>query len=380
MKIGITILFISLLFGQVGAFMPAPGVAFYAHDVVVCILLAIGVVHMLKKRRLIVPRLFWPIVSFGIVGSVSLLFVLLRFAPWQVGQGSLYLVRWIFYSLVYMGVVQMPTMSAFLLRGLYITGSAFSVIGLLQYVLYPNLRNLWYLGWDPHYYRLFGTFLDPNFAGLFILLTFLLGCVRPVFGKWRWVAQGINLVALYLTYSRGSYVAILVAGLVWIAVSKRWNILWYLMAAVALIILIPRPGGDTLRLLRVDSTVSRVNNWQDTLQLIQRSPIVGHGFNTLRFIERKGILQRPGDPLSRAAAGVDNSFLFLLATTGVIGLGIYCWLLWKGRGMTRASHAAILAAIVVHSQFINSLFYPWIMLWIWIYLGATENLRKNREK
>ncbi len=369
-----------MLLGQIGGFMPVGGVVVYLHDVVVFVLLVTGLVRVLVKKKFVNPRLLWPIISFGAIALISLLLALLQFTPAQVGQGSLYLVRWVGYALIYILIVQAPAKGKFLLRGLYITGSIFSLVGLVQYILYPNLRNLWYLGWDPHFFRLFSTFLDPNFAGLFIVLTFLLGCTRLVPASWTWILQGINLLALYLTYSRGSYLAILAAGLVWIVIEKKWRTLWFVVTAVLFIVFVPRPGGDTLRLLRVDSTVSRVANWQETIQLIQRSPIVGHGFNTLRFIERKSILQAPGDPVSKAAAGVDNSFLFLMATVGSIGVCMYIWLLWATVGITRASHLAILTAVIVHSQFINSLFYPWIMLWLWIYWGAGETLRKKGKK
>ena len=127
---------------------------------------------------------------------------------------------------------------------------------------------------------------------------------------------------------------------------------------IAVILFIPRPGGDTLRLTRQDSTISRVENWQESLTLAGKSPIVGLGFNTLRSVR--------GDPVSKAASGVDNSFLFLLVTTGIVGLVTYMVLLW------RMDNIAILTAVIVHSQFINSLFYPWIMLWLWIYLAASE--------
>lgn len=351
MKLGFILLFVSLLIGQLGAISLAPGVVIYFHDIVLFILFCFG---FATKKAFVRPKLLRPIVFFAGVGLVSLLVNFSRFTPWQVGLSSLYLVRWAGYALIYLMIVQIPKIRTFLLRGLYVTGTVFSLLGLVQFVLYPSLRNLWYLGWDPHYYRLFSTFLDPNFAGLFIVLTFLLG-VRL---RNNWIFQGVNLLALYLTYSRSSYLALLVAGIVWIIKEKKWKALWVVALIVSLVIFIPRPGGDTLRLLREDSTISRVENWQESLQLAGKSPIIGLGFNTLPSLH--------GNPVSKAAAGVDNSFLFLLATTGIVGLGMHIVLLWRMRNI------AILSAVIVHSQFINSLFYPWIMLWLWIYLGARE--------
>jgi O-antigen ligase len=367
-----------LLLGQLGGIMLAPGVAVYVHDIVVGVMIVWGIVRAIRTKRFVVPILTRSIVAFAAVGVCSLLVSLVYLQSWQVVQGSLYLWRWIAYACVYVCIVQEKQGSMMLLRGLYVSGSIFSVLGLVQYVLYPNLRNLWYLGWDPHYFRLFSTFLDPNFAGLFILLTILLGIVLSWPKRWYWVLQCINLVALYLTYSRSSYLAFVVAIIVWIIFSKQWRWSIVLCAAIAAILFIPTPGGETLRLLRVDSTLSRIANWYEAVQLIQRSPVLGHGFNTLRFVQPGNSVLVPNTPLSRAAAGVDNSVLFLLTTTGFIGIVVYLLLLYRMQGISRASHIAILTAILVHSQFINSLFYPWIMLWIWIYAGAAE--LKNRKK
>ena len=51
-----------------------------------------------------------------------------------------------------------------------ISGSLIVLLGFIQLMFYPALRNLYYLGWDEHLYRMFSTFLDPNFAGAFFVL------------------------------------------------------------------------------------------------------------------------------------------------------------------------------------------------------------------
>lgn len=363
MKTGYIILLVALLFGQLAGVTILPGVVMYVHDMVLLVLLSI---RFWKIKHFVRPRLFGPIVLFSVVGLLSLFFALFKFTPWQVGQGSLYLLRWIAYASVYMILAQETTQGLFFLRGLFFTGSAFSVLGLLQYILYPNLRNLWYLGWDPHYFRLFSTFLDPNYAGLFIVLTIFLGLH---INKRLWPVQIINLLALYLTYSRGSYLAFASGVVIWIVMKKQWKWLFGL-PVFAVLILLPKPGGDTLRLTRVDSTVSRVENWQEATKLCMKSPLIGYGFNTLRFIPRTG----ETEITSHAAAGVDNSFLFLLVTTGFVGLVSYLWLLWSMRSSSPLYWAAMTTTLV-HSMFTNSLFYPWILLWWWIIAGTSRSSR-----
>lgn len=389
MKTGFIILLITLVFGQLSAFVPTPGVVIYLHDIVLVALLCVGFVRKKPWRK---PALFWPIVSFIVIGLVSLQINFTRFTPWQIGQGSLYLVRWIAYALLYVLIVQQSGLRIFLLSGLYVTGSVFSFLGLIQFALYPSLRNLSYLGWDPHYFRLFSTFLDPNYAGIFITLTIFLGLsihhqVKSDTSRMHehgrydisfrevlwWVALVVNATALYLTYSRGGYLAFVVGFAVWTLIQKKKLFSWLFICFIAAIVIIPRPGGETLRLDRMDSTIARLENWQEAVSFFQKSPIIGHGFNTVRFLPRLNEMVKPGDPVSHAAAGVDNSFLFLLVTSGVAGLGVYLWLLWTSVRKSAPIGVVLVVALVVHALFVNSLFYPWIMLWFWMYWGAVES-------
>jgi hypothetical protein len=41
---------------------------------------------------------------------------------------------------------------------------------------------------------------------------------------------------------------------------------------------------------------------------------------------------------------------------------------------------SMISAIIVHSNFNNSLFYAWIMIWIWILLGVVERYCSSRNK
>ena len=91
---------------------------------------------------------------------------------------SLYLVRWAAYAMLYFIVAGFPNKTV-LQKYLLVCGSVTILFGYIQYLFYPDLRNLYYAGWDPHLYRMFGTFFDPNFMGAIIVLfiLFVLGLV-----------------------------------------------------------------------------------------------------------------------------------------------------------------------------------------------------------
>jgi O-antigen ligase len=134
--------------------------------------------------------------------------------------------------------------------------------------------------------------------------------------------------------------------------------------------LLPRPGGEGVKLERVASFIQRVENWQTAINIWKNYSIFGVGFNNYRYAQHKlGFLIQPDWKITHAGAGVDNSFLFVLVTSGIIGeiLFLNFWLRVLVASKSRLVVGS-LVAVFVHSLFINSLFYPWVMIWVWFLL------------
>jgi len=184
---------------------------------------------------------------------------------------------------------------------------------------------------------------------------------------WIILGQLIAFVALLLTYSRSSFLALGTVVVVWAIIRKNWKLFGALVAFTAVIVVLPKIPGDTLKLTRLDSSLARVGNWQESLTLIAKAPVFGYGFDTLRYLSPAA-----GDIVSKAAAGLDSSILFILATTGIVGLIAYINLFISMIRMGRHTtfYIASLSALLVHSLFVNSMFYPWVMIWMWILTGA----------
>ncbi len=110
-----------------------------------------------------------------------------------------------------------------------------------------------------------------------------------------------------------------------------------------------------------------------------QAPILGHGFDTLRYLTSDARIV-----LSKAAAGLDSSILFIGATMGLVGLLTYGYLIVRmiklGRFALRHANVSTLGvvylvsllALGVHSLFVNSAFYPWVLIWFWIMTGVLE--------
>ncbi|MDO8497737.1 MAG: hypothetical protein Q7S61_04295, partial [bacterium] len=83
------------------------------------------------------------------------------------------------------------------------------LVSFLQFFLYPDLRNLMYLGWDPHLYRAFGTFFDPPVtAAIFGLIAIYFFLRKTKLGL---LLSILSLILFVMTYSRGAYLALAVS-------------------------------------------------------------------------------------------------------------------------------------------------------------------------
>lgn len=335
---------------------------------------------------------YWQMFGwFVVIAIFSLVWQIGRFDFYQIAASSLYLVRFVFYSFL----IVIFSQSRYVRWGyilLLVNGLGLATLGLFQLLLYPNLRNLSYLGWDSHQYRIFSTLLDPNFTGIILVLALFLGYWLLEQRKHKnvqlnkivfWLLLGQTFLALLLTYSRGSYLAFLAGIFVWMLLKGKTK-LFILTGAlfIGLLFLLPKPGGEGVNLLRTISVEARWENNLEAVNLWRSSPLIGVGFNTLRFIRTEAL----SEDLARSGGGFHNSWLFLLATTGIIGFLTYL-LVWqriikekiKGKLFTEKNTLVLasLTAVAVHSFFDNSLFYPAVMFWVFILMGTINSEKNN---
>ena len=389
MRLIVTLLycfFIIFTLGQLARVSLAPfEINIHLADIIVGLLVSTWLIWKLVKRdKFIFPPLTKQIFLFFFIALVSLainsadiLSGREMFVSW------LYLFRWLFYSGLYfvvydLGQMKISNFKFQISNWLIGAGLVSAILGLAQYAFLPDTRFLEASGWDPHYYRLIGTFLDPGFLGAIfvlalILLTVKLWSIRKLsYQAFFWL---IIYSALALTYSRASYLAYLGAmgTIAWIRRAPKF-FLAVLVAGVITVLVLPRPGGEGVKLERESTIRFRLINWQQSLTIAKDHLLFGVGFNAYRYVQRDyGYLDFANWRVSHSGGGADSSLLFTLATTGIFGLLAYLWL-W-GRIFVNSFKTlnlvalASVVALVVHSWFVNSLFYPWIMAWMWIILG-----------
>lgn len=351
--------------GQILKISLSPEIKISLLDVLIGLFITASFLAGFKIKQAKKALLFSPGILFIMIACLSLLVNLSRTPQNLLLLGVLYLLRFAAYFLFYLVIVQSSFSKKTLQRGLLWAGIGVAVFGICQYILYPDLRNLIYLGWDPHYFRLFSTFFDPNFTGIILVLTFFqlifLYPKKPTAkNKLLYLLMFVLLSAsIYLTRSRSTYLSLLLGILVMFGKSKKFKI-QYLLILLAVFFLagkLPTPKVDVFDLFRVTSSVARVENWQYSWQLGLRSPLLGQGFGTLRF--------------------PDSSFLAVWATTGILGIFTFLWLLWRAFSYGLRKNAQVLVVLIVlfvSSWFNNTLFYPWILYWFLLFLAGNEKV------
>lgn len=257
-----------------------------------------------------------------------------------------------------------------------LSGAAFAILGFLQFIFFPNLNFLSIAGWDPHFFRTVSTFFDPNFAGAFLVLTLLL-LLSLREGSLRLTKQsGLLFIMVYLalltTFSRSSYLMFLVSGLTLSFLKKSKTFFFATIIFFTILLagfqiytnIISKPRNID----RTQSAALRLNTWQQGLTLFESHPILGVGFNNYRYALREYNLGDEQFLASHGSSGNDSSLLFVLSTTGILGLSAYLYFLLTLLKSFRHNQllAAAVAGLLIHSFFANSLFYPPILAWILI--------------
>lgn len=283
-----------------------------------------------------------------------------------------------------------------------------TILGFLQLKYFGNFFELgMYLkGWDPHIGRLLSTWFDPNFIGgylVFMLSIFIaLGLYFHRKGDRRWVyilgaVTLFGLIALYLTYSRSAYLA-LIAALSALALLKSRKLLVIGAIVVVLGVAVsPRMQqrfmdmwGSARVLLGIDiqQTIDptaqlRLYSWQFAREIIADYPLAGAGYSRYAYeINSRG----HGLLSGHASGGSDSSVLTIWATTGVFGMlsylavGFVAAVIGIRRALRQSNLKSYISAglvagfggMIVHSIFVNSLLFPLMMVYLYVGIGLLD--------
>lgn len=322
------ILFIFLSLGQLGriSFLNQT-INLFPHEIVMAIIL----LHFVITNREKISSLFLSekkLLLFMGTMFVTFLFSIPRFVPNQNMIAAFYLIRLFFYLSFFILLRQID--KTVIRTALIIFTGLTILFSILQFFLYQNLRNLYYLGWDPHQYRLFGTMFDTTIMGIVLVaLLFFVTADKEI--RFKKIIQIILFILMLLTYSRITYISFLVGVIYYNASigglqlrsshapdvrSNNKLIVGGMVLFVFILFLLPRPGGEGVKLERIFSIESRIADSREALQLFLKNPILGVGYNHIKDIRKITNNIYP----NHAFSNFSSSYMTLLVTTGIVGL------------------------------------------------------------
>jgi len=369
-----------------------PEVNLYLTDLISLAILIFWLVKLIKKQTE-PPQNTKYFFLFFIAAAIPLFLSISWLGTRNTLVSSLYLIRLIAYSSIYFAfsLLKLSTKKTQkIFQFLYWVGALVAVFGLLQYIFYPDIRPLVSYGWDPHLYRVVSTFLDPGFTGLILVLSLIIALENSFHHRRKTldVLPAIPIyLALILTYSRSSYLVLILATAFIFFSQKKPRLFWlFLIFFLTSIFLAPRPAGEGIRLERTSTIEARLQSYRRGINIFLKKPILGIGFNSYRYAQNKFLSSANQTLTNRAGSSPDSSLILVLATTGIIGLTVFGLmaskivspLLEKSKEPTNNLISASFIAILIHSLFLNSLFYPAVMIWFFLLLGIEEIIAGNK--
>jgi O-antigen ligase len=377
------------------------------NDLAVLTVLGLGVLAALQARRLVLDGVARRALLFAVVGGASAAYAVPRFGltATELVFSLAYLARWLLYFGLYVVAINAlrrhdvePVRAS--LEGVILIFAAFGVVqsiflpGFAQLV-YPE--SMVYLDWDPQGHRLVSTFLDPNYAGAFVVIGLVLGLARLSCGdRAAGPRVGVLALALVLTASRSSMLAAAVGAAVVAAAAGLSRRMLRVAIALGVCALAALPAllefGRAYGKLSIDaSALQRVVSWLRALRIVGDHPFIGVGFNTYGFVQRA----YGGGEAGRAAFSysLDGGLLFIAVMTGLVGTAVYVAMLgrvaragrrvWRDADAARRERAlaigavAATVAVLVHSVFVNSLLHPFLMEPLWLLWAMVTVLARS---
>ena len=320
--------------------------------------------------------------------AISMAAVRFQLTMSQIAFASLYLVRWGLYAALYLFALTAFPRSAAprLIRVAVAVCVAFAAFGIFQSIFLPDFAFLIYpdaipyVDWDVQGNRLVSSFLDPNFAGAFIMFGLLYVHAQGFEEKHpSYPLLALFWIALVLTLSRSSIIATLFGlGLLTLRTGKVRRLLLPL-GCLALIgtLLADRLiqfGASYNKLTFLEpSALSRLASWLLAWRVFADNPIIGVGYNTFGVVR-----VAYGSSVSGSTAfGSDGGVLYLAAVSGIVGVILLGLALWRltviglrtyrrtelppnVRVLGLTLHVWI-PSLVLHSAASNSIFYTLII-------------------
>jgi len=383
----------ALSLGQFASITKVGGTKLYLFDIFILLFSVIGTFYFLiKDSKFKISVFLLPFFMFCLLAVISLVhnFGYLKTADMMLALS--YLVRLFIYisaaNVVYNLVTTKQLTLGKIADTFILSGVIVAIAGFVQLIVLPDFTALDpSLGWDPHYNRLASSFFDPNYVGCYFILVLSFLIFKDYFytekekikkKKLYSISFIILLMALFFTYSRSAWGMFGAVVLIYGVLRSRWLVLLSLVIAFSSYFAVPR---IQTRLAGItdpaDSAHFRLISWSNTLNIAKDHLFLGVGYNAFKKAQIDYGYLTPDTLKEHSASGSDSSLLLVLATTGIFGLIIFVGGMLMPIISTKSLYSlVVILPLLLESNFINSIFYPQILL-LWLIIFALMGYRKK---
>ena len=274
--------------------------------------------------------------------------------------------------------------SALGLRLLYAEVAAmaivFAAVGFYQYDtrdIFQNPKVVYGNAYAP-FFRVNSVFWDPSVYGRFLVVAMVPSIVLLVLGRARLLSAAtvaaivVTWLGLLISFSQSSFAALLVVVIGVAAVAWRWRSLVAVAVAAAVLAGIASSEPAVRRSIQHHTTTGlnsatsgRYNLVANGIRIAESHPAEGVGVGGFKRAYADRVHLKGKEPKKAAS---HNTPVTVAAETGLVGLGLFAWLLValcvqasRGfdrtlAGLTSLVAGLALAAILCHSLFYNDFF------------------------
>lgn len=367
--------------------IPIPIVSSLWDEGLLVLLLGIVVLRMLDEQRRL-PSVRTPLIAFTVLGVAMFVFDMARFGVNIEGFRAVY--QYILAFVIGFYILDEEREAMQLFRLFVIIGGLIGLHGVYQYIIGVEVPASWIDASETVRTRSYSIVQSPNVLGSYMALTapIAAGLALTDRGRRRWlwaVLAVIMLAALVFTGSRGAWLAF--GGAIGLALLflNRKLFIGFLIAAVLSSIFVPQISSRFAALfnpeyLAKSSENGRIQRWIGAYDQMRSNPIFGTG------------LGHYGGAVADRHFGtiyVDSYYFKTLAEMGLLGLGVYLWLMymllrntfdiWKGSARTRQFYLyggifAGLLAVILHNGVENIFEVPFMNTFFWLIAGVLLSL------
>ncbi len=376
------------------------------------------------KLKLPITFLDRPLWSFFLVALFSFLISFLRYPDFRssfVHYGGRGILLFLFSALVpfYFSSALKVQLTEKVKKIVIAAGSIASAYALLQFfnsvIDSVNLDFIWGKTLDPFGARSISTFGNPNFLSAYLMIVvFWIIAYMFTQKKAKWVLLFIlNISALAITMTRSTFAGLLLGLLLllyaltseyknkYINFKKKILLTFGLIAAVGLsFFLISSQFRDRLEgmvsLNKMGRSLDqRLLIWESSAGMFIQDPVIGRGWGNFEifypFYQGRIVERAKYRPLRTHANNAHNFFLEIITQSGIIGGGVYIWLMAvfiyssikifkESKGENKVWAAVFTSAAVAFwgDNILNvSLFFPMPALAFWINAGLLAGLGRR---